>query len=262
MAEYGVVLASLMGAACALTGGVLAQRYQYLLERQKEHFVVLRANVLEPWTRAVAARQANLEGRDPYVVIDYVAKDFRVTPAGGAVAGGEVPWSEGSRLAQESRRHWPRLWNEWDALNAEQVALGGRIVAELRRVEAAFPALPPGKHWTHYPNEPAVAIRMAVVSAWASHAQSFERQNYPDWVASQLTQFGFWQGTGAGDEAERRRFAEQVASLLSSAPGIAAIERDAAALLKRYEQFAGKVTDAIQTERLDGTCDYCPRFLR
>ena len=40
--EYGVVLASLMGAAAALMGGVLAQRYQYLLEKQRDHFAVLR----------------------------------------------------------------------------------------------------------------------------------------------------------------------------------------------------------------------------
>ena len=255
--EYGVVLASLMGAAAALTGGVVAQRYQYLLERQKEHFATLRDGVLAPWSRAIAARAANLEGRDPYVVIDYVAKDYRVSPAGGAVAGGDVPWSESSRLAQESRKHWPRLWAEWEQLGREQVQLGGRIVAALRQVESRFPPLPPGRTWTHYPNDPAVAVKMAVVSAWASHAQSFERQNYPDWVASQLTQFGFWSG---GDDQGRRAFAEQVAALLAAAPGIQQAEADAAALLKRYEAFAGHLQDAIQSERLDGTCDYCPRF--
>jgi len=258
--EYGVVLASLMGAAAALTGGVLAQRYQYLLERQKEHFGILRDNVLLPWERAIAARQANLEGRDPFVVIDYVAKDYRVSPAGSAVAGGEVPWAETSRLAQESRKHWPRLWEEWEQLDREQVALGRRIVDALRQVERSFPPLPPGKSWTHYPQDPATAVKMAVVSAWASHAQTFERQNYPDWVASQLTQFGFWSG-GPEDGEAKRAFAVQVAALLGG-PGIVQVERDAAALLKRYEAFAGRVQDAIQTERFDGTCDYCPRFLR
>jgi hypothetical protein len=258
--EYGVVLASLMGAAAALTGGVLAQRYQYLLERQKEHFAALRDGVLAPWSRAIAGRLANLEGRDPYVVIDYVAKDYRVSPAGAAVAGGEVPWSESSRLAQESRKHWSRLWSEWDQLNRDQVALGERIVATLRTAESSFPPLPAGKTWTHYPNEPKVAAKLAVVSAWASHAQTFERRNYPDWVASQLTQFGFW--TGGGDEDLKRAFAEQVAALLANAPGIAKVEADAATLHERYESFAGRVEDAIQTERMDGTCDYCPRFLR
>src|SRR5690349_19941533 len=75
--EYGVVLASLMGAAAALMGGVIAQRYQYMLERQAEHFAILRDNTLVPWKRAIEARKSNLEGRDPYVVIDYVAKDYR-----------------------------------------------------------------------------------------------------------------------------------------------------------------------------------------
>lgn len=258
--ELGVVLAALMGAAAALMGGVLAQRYQYLLERQKEHFAVLRDQVLEPWKRAVEARRNNLEGRDPYVVVDYVAKDYRSTPGMAFAAGGTVPWSETSRMAQVSRRHWPQLWREWDALNKELAALGARTVEHLRRIEAAFPPLPPGRQWANYPDDPATARKIAVVNVWATHAQLFERRTYPDWVVSQLAEHGFWRGD---DHEARLAFARQVAALLESDPaGLGRLEKDSEDLSRRFQEFAGRVEDAIQTERFTGRCDHCPRFLR
>ena len=258
--EYGVVLASLMGAAAALTGGVLAQRYQYLLEKQKEHFVVLREQVLEPWTRAVVGRRANLEGRDPYVVLDFMAKDYRVTPGSAASSGDQAVWSESSPLAVASRRHWPRLWAEWEQLNRDLAALGAKIVGLLRKVEADFPRLPAGRAWANYPDDPAMAAKVAVVNAWATHAQLFERRNYPDWVVAQLTQFGFWRG--AEDEAERRAFAQQVAAVLARHADGSGIEADTERLGARFQAFADHVEDAIHREGLPGHCDYCPKFLR
>lgn len=259
--EYGVVLASLMGAALALVGGVLAQRYQYMLERQAEHFAVLRDNVLAPWKRAIESRKSNLEGRDPYVVVDYVAKDYRSSPGVSFGTGTDVPWSETSRLAEASKKHWPSLWTKWQALNGELAALGQRIVGQLRRVEADFPALPPGKTWANYPDEPATARRIAVVNVWATHAQLFERRTYPDWVVGQLTQHGFWRGEG--DEAERRAFAQQVVAVFErQGPEIARLEADAEALAAKFQAFAGDVEDIIHKESLPGSCDYCARLLR
>lgn len=259
--EYGVVLAALMGAAAALTGGVLAQRYQYLLERRKEHFQVLRDNVLVPWSRAIGARQANLEGRDPYVVIDYVAKDYRSSP-GMSFAGGtdQVPWTESSGLAEASRGHWPRLWSEWSALNSELGALGQKVITALRKVEAAFPPLPPGKAWAHYAEEPAMAVRLAVVNAWASHSQVFERRTYPDWVVTQLTQFGFWRDDG--DLEAKRAYARKVVALFDGQPEVAALEAAAAQLSERFQQFGRRLEDTVQGESFPGRCGYCPRFLR
>jgi hypothetical protein len=257
--EYGVVLASLMGAAAALTGGVLSQRYQYLLERRKEHFAQLRDQVLVPWGRAIGARRANLEGRDPYVVIDYVAKDYRSTPGVAFSAGDQVPWSESSGLAEASQRHWPGLWAEWRQLGGEHERLGQRTIAHLRAVEEAFPPLPPGKAWANYPDDPATAVKLAVVSAWASHAQVFERRTYPDWVVEQLTQFGFWRGD---DSEAKRQYARQVAQVLAQDPrALQDLESAAADLSQRYDAFARKVEDAIHTESFRGTCAYCPRFL-
>ena len=259
--EYGVVLAALMGAAAALMGGVLAQRYQYLLEKQKDHFLVLRDNVLVPWNRAIGARLNNLAGRDPYVVVDYVAKDYRSSPGVAVSAAGEIPWTETSGLAAASRKHWPRLWSEWEALNKEHLALGDRVVAQLRKLEGEFPPLPPGKVWANYPDDPRTAIRIAVVNAWASQAQLFERRTYPDWVVSQLTQFGFWRTPG--EEDQKHAYAKQVVGLFDRHQGdVARLEGDAEALAQRYEAFARKVEDAVQTETLRGHCDYCPRFLR
>jgi hypothetical protein len=258
--EFGVVLASLMGAAAALTGGVVAQRYQYLLERRREHFVQLRDQVLVPWGRAIGARRANLEGRDPYVVIDYVAKDYRSAPGVAFAAGDQVPWAEGSGLAEASRRHWPALWAEWKALNDEHASLGDRTIAHLRAVEAAFPPLPTGKAWANYPDDPGTAVKLAVVNAWASHAQVFERRTYPDWVVEQLTQFGFWRG----DDAEaKRQYARQVAQILAREPGsLQGLERASEDLSQRYDAFARKVEDAIHTEEFRNSCAYCPHFLR
>lgn len=258
--EYGVVLASLMGAAAALTGGVLAQRYQYLLERRKEHFVQLRDQVLVPWGRAIGARRANLEGRDPYVVIDYVARDYRSAPGVAFSGADQVPWSEESGLAEASRRHWPGLWAEWVALNEEHARLGDRTIAHLRAVEAAFPPLPAGKAWANYPDDPRTAVKLAVVNAWASHAQVFERRTYPDWVVEQLTQFGFWRGD---DPDAKRDYARQVAQLLGRDAGaLQTLEAAAADLSERYDAFSRKVEDAIHTERFPGSCAYCPKFLR
>ena len=259
--EYGVVLASLMGAAAALTGGVLAQRYQYLLERRKEHFVQLRDQVLVPWGRAIGARRANLEGRDPYVVVDYVAKDYRSSPGVSFGTGNQVPWTESSTLSQASRKHWPDLWSQWEGLNAELKALGDRTVLLLRKLEKDFPALPAGKSWANYGDEPAVAVKVAVVNLWASHAQAFERRTYPEWVETQLASFGFWRGEGDADE--RRAFAKQVAGLLDRhAVEVAEVDRAHEALSKRYGEFAAKVERAIHSERLPGRCDFCPRLLR
>ena len=259
--EYGVVLASLMGAAAALMGGVVAQRYQYMLERQAEHFAILRDNTLAPWKRAIEARKSNLEGRDPYVVIDYVAKDYRSSPGVSFGTGDQVPWSEDSRLAAASKRHWPELWAQWAGLNQELKALGEKTIVQLRKVEAAFPPLPAGKAWANYAEQPQVAIRMAVVNAWASHAQLFERRTYPDWVLTQLTQFGFWRDDG--DEAGKRAYAQRVvAALEADQAGVRALETEAEALSKRFQAFGDRVEDAIQTERFSGRCDYCPRFLR
>lgn len=259
--EYGVVFASLMGAALALMGGVLAQRYQYMLEKQKEHFQVLRDGVLTPWKRAVESRKSNLEGRDPYVVVDYVAKDYRSSPAVSFGSGTDLPWSEGSRLAKSSQRHWPQLWSHWDGLNRELAALGERTVQQLRKIEAAFPPLPAGRSWANYPDNPALATKIAVVNVWATNAQLFERRTYPDWVVSQLTQHGFWRGEG--DEAERRAFAQKVVAVFDQqASDIAKLEADAEALAARFQEFAGQVEDVVQTERMRGSCDYCPKFLR
>ena len=258
--EYGVVLASLMGAAAALMGGVIAQRYQYMLERQAEHFVILRDNVLAPWKRAIEARKSNLEGRDPYVVVDYVAKDYRASPGVSFGTGDQVPWTEQSQLAKASMRHWPELWAEWRALNGELLTLGQKTIERLRRVEAAFPPLPPGRAWANYPDQPEVALKMAVVNTWASHAQLFERRTYPDWVLNQLTQFGFWRGDG--EEDARREYAKGVVLALEGQGETAALEAEAEALAKRFDGFARRVEDAIQTERFRGRCDYCPRFLR
>jgi hypothetical protein len=259
--ELGVVLAALMGAAAALMGGVVAQRYQYMLERQAEHFVVLRDNVLAPWKRAIDARKSNLEGRDPYVVVDYVAKDYRSSPGVSFGTGDQVPWTESSGLAAASKRHWPGLWAEWSALDQDLKALGERTIGELRRFEAAFPPLPAGKTWANYPEDPATALKMAVVNTWASHAQLFERRTYPDWVLSQLTQFGFWRGDG--DEAGKREYAKRVVEALEGKNAeTAKLEAAAEALAKRYDAFARQVEDAIQSERFSGRCDYCPRFFR
>lgn len=259
--EYGVVLAALMGAAAALMGGVVAQRYQYMLERQAEHFAVLRDNVLVPWRRAIEARKSNLEGRDPYVVVDYVAKDYRSSPGVSFGTGDQVPWTEKSGLAEASQRHWPALWQEWSRLDADLKKLGDKTIVELRRVEAAFPPLPAGKTWANYPEEPAVALKMAVVNTWASHAQLFERRTYPDWVLGQLTQFGFWRGEG--DDEARREYAKRVVVALEGRQGeTAALEAEAEALSRRYDAFSRKVEDAINTERFSGRCGYCPRFLR
>jgi len=259
--EYGVVLAALMGAAAALMGGVLAQRYQYLLEKQRDHFAVLRDQVLAPWPRAVAARQANLEGRDPYVVIDFVAKDYRSSPGVSFGTGDQVPWTESSQLAKSSQDHWPGLWSEWKGLNQELVALGDRTITLLRKVEGDMPPLPAGKTWSNYGDEPAMAVKVAVVNLWASHAQAFERRTYPDWVVSQLTQFGFWRGDG--DEAQRRAYAQAVAATLDRhGSEVAALDAASEALSKRFAAFAGKVEDTIHTEALPGRCGYCPRFLR
>jgi hypothetical protein len=250
-----------MGAAAALMGGVVAQRYQYMLERQGEHFVVLRDNVLAPWKRAIEARKSNLEGRDPYVVVDYVAKDYRSSPGVSFGTGDQVLWSETSRLAEASRRHWPELWAEWTRLNQGLQALGQSTIGQLRKIEAAFPALPSGKVWANYPDQPEVAVKMAVVNAWASHAQLFERRTYPDWVLMQLTQFGFWRGDG--DEEAKREYAKLVVALLGQhQSGIAALETESEALAKQFQAFAGRVDDAIQTERFTGHCGYCPRFFR
>lgn len=257
--ELGVVLAALMGAAAALMGGVLAQRYQYMLERQKEHFAVLRDQVLEPWKRAVAARQANLEGRDPYVVVDYVAKDYRSSPGVSFGSGDNLPWTETSGLAESSRHHWPALWAEWRELNAALGELGGRIVALLRKVEADFPPLPPGKAWSNYGDQPAVAVKVAVVNAWSSFAQVAERRMYPDWVANQLTSFGFWKGDDSGREEYARLV---VGAMERHSAEVGAIEAASEALWKRFAQFGRKVEDAIQTQRFTGTCAYCARFLR
>lgn len=258
--EYGVVLASLMGAAAALTGGVLAQRYQYLLERRKEHFVQMRDQVLVPWGRAIGARRANLEGRDPYVVVDYVAKDYRSAVGVAFAAGDHVPWSEQTGLAEASRRHWPALWAEWRELNAEHARLGERTIAHLRAVEAAFPPLPAGKAWANYPDDPGTAVKLAVVNAWASHAQVFERRTYPDWVVEQLTQFGFWRG----DDAEaKRQYARKVAQILGHDPtSLSQLEQASEGLSARYDDFARKVEDAIHTEDFRHSCQYCPKFLR
>lgn len=258
--EHGVVLASLMGAALALMGGVLAQRYQYMLERQADHFTVLRDNVLAPWKRAIASRKSNLEGRDPYVVVDYVAKDYRSSPGVSFGTGTDVPWSEDSRLAQASKMHWPGLWATWDALNRDLAALGERIVQQLRRVEADFPALPAGKAWANYPDDPTTARRIAVVNVWATQAQLFERRTYPDWVVGQLTQHGFWRGDG--DEDAKRAFAKEVVAAFDrQAADIARLEADAEALAARFQDFAGDVEDIIHKERLPGSCDYCARLL-
>lgn len=258
--EYGVVLASLMGAAAALTGGVLAQRYQYLLERRKEHFVQLRDQVLVPWGRAIGARRANLEGRDPYVVVDYVAKDYRSAPGVAFSGGDQVPWTEESGLAEASRRHWPGLWAEWRQLNEEHARLGDQTISHLRAVESAFPPLPAGKTWANYAEDPRTAVKLAVVNAWASHAQVFERRTYPDWVVEQLTQFGFWRG----DDAEaKRQYARQVAQILGRDPqALTRLEAKAEELSQRYDAFARKVEDAIHTETFRGSCGYCPKFLR
>jgi hypothetical protein len=259
--EFGVVLAALMGAAAALMGGVLAQRYQYLLEKQKEHFAVLRDQVLAPWKRAIESRRSNLEGRDPYVVVDYVAKDYRSSPAVSFGTGADLPWSETSRLAASSKRHWPHLWATWEGLNQELAALGHRVVGQLRRIESEFPALPPGKAWANYPDDPATATKIAVVNVWATHAQLFERRTYPDWVVGQLTQHGFWRGEG--DDEEKRAFAQKVVAVLDRHAGdIAKLEADAEALSARFQELTGKVDDVIHTERMPGSCDYCPKFLR
>jgi hypothetical protein len=259
--EYGVVLASLMGAAAALMGGVVAQRYQYMLERQAEHFAHLRDNVLVPWHRAIEARKSNLEGRDPYVVVDYVAKDYRSSPGVSFGTGDQVPWTETSGLAAASKRHWPELWMEWGRLNQALLALGAATVTQLRRFEAAFPPLPAGRTWANYPEDPATALKMAVVNTWASHAQLFERRTYPDWVLNQLTQFGFWRGDG--DEDAKREYAKLVVVALEGKKAeVVALEAEAEALAKRYDEFARRVEDAVQTERFAGRCDYCPRFFR
>ncbi|MHB1262330.1 MAG: hypothetical protein ACYC2H_11525 [Thermoplasmatota archaeon] len=259
--EYGVVLASLMGAAAALMGGVIAQRYQYMLERQAEHFAVLRDNVLAPWKRAIEARKSNLEGRDPYVVVDYVAKDYRSSPGVSFGTGDQVPWTEKSGLAEASKRHWPGLWSEWTRLNGELVGLGKKTIEQLRRFEAAFPPLPAGRTWANYPEQPDVARKMAVVNTWASHAQLFERRTYPDWVLTQITQFGFWRDDG--DEAAKREYARKVVAALESSLGASSsLEAEGEALAKRFDAFARQVEDAIHTERFRGRCDYCPRFLR
>jgi hypothetical protein len=259
--EFGVVLAALMGAAAALMGGVLAQRYQYMLEKQRDHFAVLRDNVLAPWPRAIAARQANLEGRDPYVVIDFVAKDYRSSPGVSFGTGDQVPWTEKGTLALASKKHWPALWKEWAALNQELVALGDRAIGVLRKVEADMPPLPPGKTWSNYGDDPAMAVRVAVVNLWASHAQAFERRTYPDWVVGQLTQFGFWRGEG--DEEQRRAYAKAVAATLDRhAADVAALDTASEAVSKRFAAFGGKVDHAIHAEVLPGRCEFCPRFLR
>ena len=259
--EYGVVLAALMGAAAALMGGVLAQRYQYLLEKQRDHFAVLRDSVLAPWPRAVAARQNNLDGRDPYVVVDYVAKDYRSSPGVSFGTGDDLPWTEGSQLAAESRKHWPALWKEWKQLNTDLVALGDRVVALLRKLEADFPPLPAGKKWANYGDETAVAVKVAVVNLWAAYAQRFERRTYPEWVVTQLSQFGFWRGEG--DEEQRRAFAKQVAALPDKhAAEVAALEKAHDDLAARFVAFGAKVERAIHTESLPGHCEFCPRFLR
>lgn len=258
--EYGVILAALMGAAAALTGGVLAQRYQYLLEKSRDHFATLRDNVLAPWPRAVAARLNNLEGRDPYVVVDYVAKDYRSSPGVSFGTGEDLPWTEGSQLAAESRKHWPALWREWKQLNTDLVALGDRVVAVLRKVEKDFPALPAGKKWANYGDETAVAAKVAVVNLWAAHSQRFERRTYPDWVVSQLTQFGFWRGDG--DEEERRAFAKTVVAALDKhATEVAALDKAHEDLAARFTDFGAKVERVIHSERLPGRCEFCPRFL-
>lgn len=258
--EYGVVLASLMGAAAALMGGVLAQRYQYLLEKQAEHFAVLRDSVLVPWGRAIGARKSNLEGRDPHVVIDYVARDYRFTAGASMTPSGEVPWSESSLMAQASRRHWPALWKEWESLNKAHEEVGARTIALLKRLETSFPALPSGKEWANYPDQPDLARRMAVVNTWATHSQTFERRTYPDWLQSQLTQFGFWR---SDDLDEKRAFARQVESALASfGPDAAALEAATESLSRRYADFERRVEDAIHKESIRGRCDYCPRFLR
>lgn len=258
--EFGVVLASLMGAAAALMGGVLAQRYQYLLEKQTEHFAVLRDQVLVPWGRAIGARRSNLEGRDPHVVIDYVAADYRFTPGAAMTPSDRTPWTEASLLTKASRRHWPALWAEWDRLNQEHEALGQEIVAHLRTIEASFPALPAGKEWANYPDQPHLARRMAVVNTWATQAQIFERRTYPDWVLGQLTQFGFWRG----DDADAKHaFARNVVQALEShAAASDRLEGKAEALSARYGEFERKVEDAIHREAVRGHCDYCPKFLR
>jgi hypothetical protein len=259
--EYGVVLASLMGAAAALTGGVLAQRYQYLLEKRKEHFGVLRAEVLSQWPRAAASRQANLEGRDPYVVVDYVAKDYRSSPGVAFGGAGSTPWSETSVLAEASKAHWPSLWSQWRELNEALQAHGQRTVALLRKLEASFPPLPAGKQWANYGDDAKVAVKVAVVNLWAAHAQVSERSTYPDWVVSQLAQFGFWRGEGDGEA--RLAFARQVADLLGThAAEVAAIEQASEALWKRFAGFAKRIEETIHSEDFPGTCRFCPRFLR
>lgn len=259
--ETGVVLASLTGAAAALTGGVLAQRYQYLLEKQAEHFKVLREAVLVPWGRAIAARRANLEGREPYVVVDYVAKDYRSSPGVSFATGEGAVWSESSGLAEASRRHWPSLWAEWGSLHRAHADLGERTVALLRRLEESFPPLPPGKAWANYPDQPQVALKMAVVNAWASHAQVFERRTYPDWLVGQLTQFGFWRGDA--DDGTRVSYARQVAAVFERhQDAVARLEAEAEELSARYQAFERRVEDAIHTETMRGRCAYCPRFLR
>lgn len=257
--EFGVVLAALVGAAAALMGGVLAQRYQYMLEKQRDHFAILRDSVLAPWPRAVASRLNNLEGRDPYVVVDYVAKDYRSSPGVSFGTGDDLPWTEGSQLSAASRKHWPGLWSEWKQLNLDLDALGQRVVVLLRKVEKDFPPLPPGKQWTNYADEPTVAVKVAVVNLWASHAQRFERRTYPEWVVTQLTQFGFWRG--AGDEDERRALAKQVARILDlHSAEVTAIESAHEELAKRFTDFSAKVERTIHAERLPGSCDFCPHF--
>ena len=105
-------------------------------------------------------------------------------------------------------------------------------------------------------------MKVAVVNLWASHAQRFERGAYPDWVVTQLAQFGFWAG-GDGDEQAKADFARQVAALLDQhAADVAKLDAEHEALAKRFNDFGAKVERAIHTETLPGHCRFCPRFLR
>jgi hypothetical protein len=189
-----------------------------------------------------------------------MAKDYRVSPGSASGSSEGIVWSEGALLTKASKAHWPQLWSQWGVLNAELAKLGEKTIQALRGIEKDFPALPAGRTWANYPDDPAMAVKVAVVNAWATHAQLFERRNYPDWVVSQLTQFGFWRGDG--EPEERRAYATQVAAVLEKHAATTGLDAAAEALSVRFEAFAKQVEDALHRESLHGTCDYCPRFLR
>jgi hypothetical protein len=257
--DIGYTIATGLGALAAIGGGLVAHRYEHLLERRTIHVESLRDKVLRPWQVSVNARLSNLSGQSPFLGLDYATKDYQVTRGPSMYGPESPPLAEEHLLVLASKQHWPVLWKTWDALNAEFERVGQRAIEVVRKIESRFPPLPTGKEWAHYQEDPQTAVRLAVVYAWMENSRLFERATYPNYAKGRFAHLGLWRGDGS--LAERNAYAALIWTVFEDLHAeIAAVESLESSLASRYKELLRSLEDSELSGELRGRCKYCPRM--